>query len=78
MGFLIGKCTVWPPSAKAAVLLAMWFYGVPGGDAMWPGYWTEKEAAMAQQYVSAGATKAEAAKKVAVIEECFGTWTPHR
>lgn len=31
MSFLIGACKIVPPSAKAAVLLVLWFYGaIPG------------------------------------------------
>lgn len=28
ISFIIGTCKIIPPSAKAAVLLVMWFYGV--------------------------------------------------
>ena len=78
MGFIIGKCHIWPPSAKAAVLLSMWFYGVPQQEAVFPGYWQQMAANVAAQYVAAGDSKPVAVKKVAEIEQCFGTWEPHK
>ena len=66
---LIGKCVIVPPSIKAALLIVMWFGGVPPQLE-----WSTMADHLVRQYIAAGLKPAEAVKEVKWVEACFRTY----
>ena len=68
---IFGHCVWIPPSPMAALVALHLFFGV---DINTNSEHAAAEAAIAQQYVSAGKTEAAAKKAVADLDACFGTY----
>lgn len=68
-GLLIGRCLVLPPSPKAALLIVMWFFGTPVAVPS-----IDIEAAIANQYLAAGASGKVAAAEIARLNRCAASY----
>lgn len=74
MSFIVGHCVWLPPSAKAALVFTMLFYGIGNtGDSA---FVENAEKAIAAQYVAAGQTPVQATANVAWLNRCIETWRP--
>jgi hypothetical protein len=68
---IFGKCVWVPPSAKAALVTLMYFFGTA------PGLSPESyELQIRQQLVAAGATQEAASAEMKWLDRCFATFTP--
>lgn len=78
-GFIIGKCAVIvPPSAKAAVAITLYFFGV--GASASPAFTADFHDLLRGQYVAAGKTAVEAAAAVKHFDACVDSYeiTPEK
>ena len=71
--FVIGKCVLVPPSPKAALAILSLFYGIGVTSEVDV---VDYKSVIAEQYVAAGQSSAQAANAMAHLDACIATYQP--